>query len=292
VLLVHHSGKTPNGPRVWWALFAGCDTVLELDSNDGVITLEIEKQKDAPAGDPWRFVLEPTGDSATLIPASSQARRGELRLSKNHRLVLEVLAGHMAPASFSELVRATNVAAMTITRALDVLIDRGLADADGERGSRHRTYSITPAGRAAWDALQEASGTVTVTSDSHVTNSELDNTNTQSLTHSNTPLRGVTDVSDVSESAGENESEPQPCPACGELTDVRPGARHAACGAFIDPAEELPLDGLRHCGPCGRLHRDWARGPGFIYCPEARAGAVHLPGATNQYAQTRKDAVE
>jgi len=82
---IHHCGKDRDrGMRGSTVLLGACDATLRLSKEDGVITLETEKQKDAEEGSPVFFELntfawntgspeKPGLDLTTLIPT----RRGE-----------------------------------------------------------------------------------------------------------------------------------------------------------------------------------------------------------------------
>ena len=67
VLFVHHTGKTPNGSRGGTALPAGLDTVLALTGDEGLVTLQVEKQRHAEEDAVWHFVLAPEGTTDMAI---------------------------------------------------------------------------------------------------------------------------------------------------------------------------------------------------------------------------------
>jgi hypothetical protein len=70
VLLVHRPGKDASkGGRGSSAFVGAVDTELELTGDGDQITLTVQKQKDGPDGQQWKFHRTPVGESCVLIDA-------------------------------------------------------------------------------------------------------------------------------------------------------------------------------------------------------------------------------
>lgn len=205
VLIIHHTGKSGNGERGSSALRAACDTMIEIDSSDGLISLSCDKQKDAAPFNTFYLSLNTVGDSCILAPAGPRNLAGtQGALTQGQRKTLDALASPtlVGGASFTELRDATGLSAMSLTRHLESLINRQLATVSGPPHSRQRRYHISADG----EVIANSNISVTVT-----------NSDSASLTHSNTTLRGVTDVSPVSDSvvsdqSGQSASHDEPLP--------------------------------------------------------------------------------
>lgn len=200
VLIIHHTGKNGNGERGSSALRAACDTMIEIDASDGLISLSCDKQKDAAPFDTFYLNLNPIEDSCVLAPAGPRKLAGtQGALTPGQRKTLEALASPTLAggASFGELRDATGLSAMSLTRHLEALLNRELATVNGPPQSRSRRYHITPDG----ETIANSNITVTVT-----------NSYTSTVTNSNTPLRGVTDVTRDSDSPDDHVSDDDPLP--------------------------------------------------------------------------------
>jgi hypothetical protein len=97
VLAVHHSGKDASrGQRGSSAIQGGCDTVLALSGADGLVTLKVEKQKDAEGVPPTSYQLTPIAlmdeSSAVLVPTELQAVEKNTEVSRNARFAFDCLA--------------------------------------------------------------------------------------------------------------------------------------------------------------------------------------------------------
>lgn len=112
VLAVHHSGKDASrGQRGSSAIQGGCDTVLALSGADGLVTLKVEKQKDAEGVPPTSYQLTPIAlmdeSSAVLVPTELQAKdkKGK-RLSPTEKLVYEALQTEIIDSGDSGIPKA------------------------------------------------------------------------------------------------------------------------------------------------------------------------------------------
>ena len=97
VLAIHHSGKDASrGQRGSSAIQGGCDTVMQLTGAEGLLTLRVEKQKDAEAGPPTSYQLTPIAlmdeSSAVLVPTELQEPVANTEVSKNARFAFDCLA--------------------------------------------------------------------------------------------------------------------------------------------------------------------------------------------------------
>src|SRR5439155_16938747 len=90
MLLVHHTGKDGLQERGSSALRGAADTMLSLKGDDGVLTLECTKQRDAVAIEPRQLRLVPVGGSCVVEPNEMQASTAGL--TKPERAALEALA--------------------------------------------------------------------------------------------------------------------------------------------------------------------------------------------------------
>jgi hypothetical protein len=198
VLLVHHTGKNiANGERGSSALRGAVDTMIALETNDTLIRLSCDKQKDAAPFDTSTWQLMPEGESCVVAPASVSTIAGTRgRMSDQQRRVLEAIASPVFTdgARNKDITDATGYNSMAILRALESLMGRGNVRAEGLPKHRDRRYFLTEAGAAYLTNTNKSLP---------VTNSESSHPTTQSLTNTNTPLWGVSDVSDVSDSVSD-----------------------------------------------------------------------------------------
>ena len=98
VLAIHHSGKDPSrGMRGSSALLGAVDTSLSVTKHDGVVTLKMEKQKDAEEIQPVSFSVTPIEiDSRRSSLVLSYVGRGEaakrqVKLSSRQYAALQAL---------------------------------------------------------------------------------------------------------------------------------------------------------------------------------------------------------
>lgn len=157
IVLVHHTGKDGANYRGSSALFAACDAVIELQNDDGQITVSCGKSKDDRPFEPRRLrLVEQTivGDddgapvSSCVIAASAHTAPREDGLSARQRKILEAM--HLAVFSqagtkASELMEMLNIPRKSLYRSLDALLRARLVTQD----SKGDPYRLTPAGRAA-----------------------------------------------------------------------------------------------------------------------------------------------
>lgn len=101
VLLVHHTNKSGESERGSTALRGAVDTLLKLKKNDeGTITLECEKQKDAASFEPIPLHLKPHLQSA-VITAISPLAVGTGALPTPVLETLALLSSHAPPEGLS-----------------------------------------------------------------------------------------------------------------------------------------------------------------------------------------------
>jgi hypothetical protein len=155
VILVHHATKAGNTERGGGALKAGCDQVIRLDNDDGLLTLTCEKSKDASAFEPRNLRLLPiaTGrrnddgeeeTSCVVVPAEKIITAGTVTPSGRkilEKLALEVFAE--SGARTAALMDATGLVKATFYKAASALLRDGYItqDAKGE------PFRITEEGR-------------------------------------------------------------------------------------------------------------------------------------------------
>lgn len=106
VLAIHHSGKDPSrGMRGSSALLGAVDTSLSVTKHDGVVTLKMEKQKDAEEIQPVSFSVTPIEiDSRRSSLVLSYVGRGEaakrqVKLSARQYAALQALRNLLIDAS-------------------------------------------------------------------------------------------------------------------------------------------------------------------------------------------------
>jgi len=191
VLVIHHTGKNGGQERGSSSLRGGADTMIALDSDDGVIRLTCDKQRDAPPFDPSAWQLTPYADSCILAPATASTLTGTRgTLSPAQHRILETLAGPILTggASIGEIGAATDLPTHQIYKGLNALDKRGLLDIDGPPKSHNRRYRASTAGAeliGLESSLTHTNSTLTVSV------SQSAHTPTLTLTHTNTPFMGV-----------------------------------------------------------------------------------------------------
>jgi hypothetical protein len=139
VLLVHHTGKDGDrGARGSSALKAAVDAELAVSSDHGKITVTNPKQKDAVEAADITLRLEPHGDSAVLVPASTSPP-STFRPTTLMERVAATLVGipdGMSQNAIRQQVSGKNSA---IDAALAVLVDEEhVVDEPDRRGHRYR----------------------------------------------------------------------------------------------------------------------------------------------------------
>ena len=130
VLLVHHTNKSGESERGSTALRGGVDTLLKLKKNDeGTLTLECEKQKDAAPFGPIHLQLKPHLNSAVLTVISSMAV-GTGGLPPAALETLALLSSHATPEGLSPTrwMAVSQKSDRTFFRHLKQITDGGYVD--------------------------------------------------------------------------------------------------------------------------------------------------------------------
>lgn len=96
VLAVHHSGKdAARGMRGSSSLQGLADSVLELTASEAILTLKVQKQKDAEPAPDTTYELTPIqlidDSSAILMPTEQAERRRGAKLSERQLIALQAL---------------------------------------------------------------------------------------------------------------------------------------------------------------------------------------------------------
>lgn len=149
VLLIHHTQKTGELERGSSALRGAADAMFALKNEDGCLTLECTKQKDAKAAQAHRLRLAPVGASCVIEPDEGTDLPGELK--DTERAALEALYA----VSQADGATATEWLAGTATgrnnsqmgngsfyRARKRLLDLGFIT----RELKAKRYSLSPKG--------------------------------------------------------------------------------------------------------------------------------------------------
>jgi hypothetical protein len=151
VVLVHHTKKDADVERGSTALRAACDTLMLLKDEDGTLSLECEKQKDAAAFDPVAIHLTPAHGSLVVSLADGAHAGGPVadpaRLTPKQYTCLKALADSSTAQGMAATPwhRCAGVPERTFFRAVKALVDAGLV-AEADRSGR---YSVTMTGRSA-----------------------------------------------------------------------------------------------------------------------------------------------
>jgi hypothetical protein len=131
LLLVHHSNAFGDKSRGSTAVEGAVDTELSVKEADGIVTLKLEKQKNAPDGTEWRFRPVPVAGSVVLDEVSSGPAD---EISPNGWQMLDTLRDiHVdEPVSFTRWFDAGEVTKATFARQLKVLVARGFVAKTGK----------------------------------------------------------------------------------------------------------------------------------------------------------------
>jgi KaiC/GvpD/RAD55 family RecA-like ATPase len=145
VVLVHHSQKAGELERGSSALRAAADTMLSLKADDGLLTLEVTKQKDGPLVEPLRCALEPVEGSCVLVTAEGRSTEHSPLSRKCHQLLeaLEAVAIN-GTASAQVWLESSASPKRTFYRLVKRLVDGGYVVKRKGAG-----YELTAAGQAA-----------------------------------------------------------------------------------------------------------------------------------------------
>lgn len=105
VLIVHHSGKDAGqGARGHSSLLGAVDTELELkNGGDGILVLQITKQKDGADGQTYRLTMVPAADSVAIAPYTGAVADGD-RISAIGLSMLETLGAIAIPGGVTTSV--------------------------------------------------------------------------------------------------------------------------------------------------------------------------------------------
>lgn len=108
VLAVHHSGKdAARGMRGSSSLLGLSDTVLELSSNEGRVTLKMVKQKDAEPIADEQYELTPVAlvddSSAVLLPVEAAEKKRGAKLTPGQLLALQALQNGLIDAGVQQM---------------------------------------------------------------------------------------------------------------------------------------------------------------------------------------------
>jgi hypothetical protein len=157
MIVVHHTGKSAETERGSSALRAAADTMFSLKRDGELLTVVIDKQKNAVDGGELRGRLVrielPDGTSSCMVDADSSST--PTTLGESARKALRALAELFDEngATFSEWLRNATVPETTVRRLLrEVFIPAGYVTPPSPPKSRGGKYQITAAGKAALSA--------------------------------------------------------------------------------------------------------------------------------------------
>ena len=142
VLLVHHTGKDGLQERGSSALRGAADAMFSLKNDEGTLTLECTKQKDAPAIEPRRLKLVALGDSCTIEPVEGHEPAAMTANGwKALRALLESFQGGESTVGVWQ--RVSGIPEASFYRTLKHLLELGYVS---KRGAR---YVVSVAGETA-----------------------------------------------------------------------------------------------------------------------------------------------
>jgi hypothetical protein len=146
VLLVHHTQKSGELERGSSALRGAADAMFALKNEDGLLTLECSKEKDAPEPPDTRLRLTPIGASCIVEPFEGSVP--DVGLSRTRRAVLETIRdvqqdGWAATSVILRNAQAPGVRERAIYNALRWLRDLGYIEKKANR------YALTTRGQEA-----------------------------------------------------------------------------------------------------------------------------------------------
>ena len=160
ILMVHHPGKTDNGPRGASCLIGAVETQLKLTYDGSLLKLQAEKQRNADIDMPWLFSRDvitigtrlDTGKPLTTCVINLNSLDyhtiNERNLTPNQRMILEWLDSRVLdPATPQEIVDATTLSKSVVYRELDQLEKAGMIDLVSEK--RPKQYMLTEKGKNA-----------------------------------------------------------------------------------------------------------------------------------------------
>ena len=156
VMLVHHTGKNGTAERGSSALRGGADMMIELFSDDDLVTLSCSKSKDTEGFADRRLsrrIIEtrPGETSCVWLPTERVAYSKADKLTRQQRAVLETLAAPLfseVGARFAQLADALpDICRSGLYKILNRLMDSRLGYIG--QGKKGEPFTITEAGRAA-----------------------------------------------------------------------------------------------------------------------------------------------
>lgn len=145
VLIIHHTGKSGELERGSSALRGAADSMFLLKSEDGVLTLECTKQKDAAAIDERRLRLVAVEPSCVVEPVEGEAPRKATRNTwKVLQALLEGFRGGESTVGVWQ--RVSGVPEPSFYRTLKQLLEMGYVTKTGAK------YVVSSAGEMALKA--------------------------------------------------------------------------------------------------------------------------------------------
>jgi hypothetical protein len=154
VIVVHHTGKNGATERGSSALRGAADVMIEIQNDDGLITVACSKMKDSAPFDPRKVRLMEVGESCVLVPAEQIITTKYAPLTTHERQMLEVLSLAIfedTGAKSSALVDAIVMPRAQLFRRLSRLKTHGYVS----QSTKGDPYFITDAGRAKLQEQQE-----------------------------------------------------------------------------------------------------------------------------------------
>ncbi|HEX5733354.1 MAG TPA: AAA family ATPase [Blastocatellia bacterium] len=149
VMVIHHKGKNNSTERGSSALRGAADAMLEVSSDEGLITLACDKMKDASPFEPrrLRFVECAEFESGVVIPASKVVNSDATLTAKQRSVLMTLNLVYFQDngAGIKELIEATNIKQATLFRVLSDL-KTGAYITQSEKSA---PYFITDKGRKA-----------------------------------------------------------------------------------------------------------------------------------------------
>lgn len=149
ILIVHHRGKSQNGPRGSSALMGAVDTAIEVEKRDGGRVAKVTKQKDGQDGQELGFdlaVVEVGRDdddspiTTCIVQPSDEIAKAAPKLSPKHKRAMDVLRNVLAdhPEQRPNSVTLPSVTLTKVERFRKALESEGVTDRNGERAQWQR----------------------------------------------------------------------------------------------------------------------------------------------------------
>lgn len=133
VILVHHQGHRPGSMRGHTSLPAGADCIVEVSKRDPIVTVRVQKMKDAEAPPELHLKIHPFANSVALVPATEAERIGmkHTNLTGHQPKVLQALQDGMRHNEWMKAAVGTGVKERTAKAAIAKLKREGLIHHDG-----------------------------------------------------------------------------------------------------------------------------------------------------------------